>query len=133
MRLTKKYDDGSYGLEKVDWETEKKLGQLEDIEEELGIDLITLFKALKNGCWIRYGFYGTCYLDGKPTFIDSEHLHLSTESYYCERNSEEDYISEHWNKEPCLCLFDMEYETRDKIARVQDYGKTWALTKEELK
>ena len=26
-----------------------KLADLEDIEEELGIDLITLFKALKNG------------------------------------------------------------------------------------
>ena len=26
-----------------------KLGQLEDIEEELGIDLIALFKALKSG------------------------------------------------------------------------------------
>ena len=31
-----------------------KLGQLEDIEEELGIDLITLYKALKNGIY----FYG---------------------------------------------------------------------------
>lgn len=32
-----------------------KLGQLEDIEEELGIDLITLFKAL-NSCWFKYNF-----------------------------------------------------------------------------
>ena len=30
-----------------------KLGQLEDIEEELGIDLLTLFKALKNGVYYR--------------------------------------------------------------------------------
>lgn len=30
-----------------------KLGQLEDIEEELGIDLITLFKALKNGIYTK--------------------------------------------------------------------------------
>ena len=30
-----------------------KLGQLEDIEEELGIDLITLFKALKDGIYIN--------------------------------------------------------------------------------
>lgn len=29
-----------------------KLGQLEDIEEELGIDLITLFKALKYGVFV---------------------------------------------------------------------------------
>lgn len=32
-----------------------KLGQLEDIEKELGIDLITLFKAL-NSCWFKYNF-----------------------------------------------------------------------------
>lgn len=30
-----------------------KLGQLEDIEDKLGIDLITLFKALKNGVYYR--------------------------------------------------------------------------------
>ena len=30
---------------------EQKLGQLEDIEEEQGIDLITLFKALSCGAW----------------------------------------------------------------------------------
>lgn len=29
-----------------------KLGKLEDIEEELGIDLATLFKALKNGVYM---------------------------------------------------------------------------------
>ena len=34
-----------------------KLGQLEDVEEELGIDLATLFKALKNGFWFK-GQYG---------------------------------------------------------------------------
>ena len=28
------------------------IGELEDIEEELGIDLITLFKALKKGIWV---------------------------------------------------------------------------------
>ena len=31
----------------------KKLGRLEDIEEELGIELITLFKALKNGIYVK--------------------------------------------------------------------------------
>lgn len=30
-----------------------KLGKLEDIEDELGIDLITLFNALKNGIWLK--------------------------------------------------------------------------------
>ena len=30
-----------------------KLGKLEDIEEELGIDLITLIKAISNGVWVK--------------------------------------------------------------------------------
>ena len=42
-----------------------KLGQLEDIEEELGIDLITLFKALKNGVYhkTKCGIWFISYLD----------------------------------------------------------------------
>ena len=32
----------------------EKLGKLEDIEEELGIDLITLFEALKKGIFVAY-------------------------------------------------------------------------------
>lgn len=34
-----------------------KLGQLEDIEEKIGIDLITLFKALKNGVYKGHNMY----------------------------------------------------------------------------
>lgn len=30
-----------------------KLGQLEDLEEDFGVDLITIFKALKNGIYIK--------------------------------------------------------------------------------
>ena len=30
-----------------------KLGQLEDIEDELGINLITLIKSLKNGIYLK--------------------------------------------------------------------------------
>ena len=46
----------------------KKLGQLEDIEEELGIDLVTLFKALRNG------FYhlDSCYEDITSPLTQSE-------------------------------------------------------------
>ena len=33
-----------------------KLGKLEDIEEELGIDLVTLFKALKDGIDVYYEY-----------------------------------------------------------------------------
>ena len=77
-----------------------KLGLLEDIEDDLGIDLITLFKALKNGVYLKYK-YGyeyriskcrKCYLSGKKTFVVDYHTYR--------------YLN--------------------------DYGKTWALTKEEL-
>ena len=61
MRLTK-YEPSEtsmfpYKLKDEELSTEldsiHKLGQLEDIEDELGIDLITLFKALKNGIWVK--------------------------------------------------------------------------------
>ena len=103
---------------------------LKDIEEEIGIDIIILFKALKNGCWIRKGFYGTCYLEGKAIFIPSEYLHLNLYDYYKEKKNEDSY--EESESQQALCLFDMYYEDVDNIARVRDYGKTWALTEEEL-
>ena len=77
-----------------------KLFELEDIEEELGIDLIELIKCIRNekGIW-KKDFDGglintrcmlTCYF-GKWQIYDKENI----------------------------------YE-------LKDYGKTWALTKEEL-
>jgi len=30
-----------------------KLGELEDIEDELGVDLVTLYKALTSGVWVK--------------------------------------------------------------------------------
>ena len=65
MRLTKRKTvyprcDKQGNLTKVDCIeikdkglAEEKLCQLEDIEDELGIDLIILFKALKNGVFIK--------------------------------------------------------------------------------
>ena len=69
-----------------------KLGQLEDIEEELGIDLVTLINALKNGIYGKIG--------NKIEHILAPHL-----SWYCQE----------------IYIF-----------KIKDYGKTWALTKEEL-
>ena len=49
-RLTKKRQDGSYVCINGEFhnigEHINKLGELEDIEQELGIDLITLFKTI---------------------------------------------------------------------------------------
>lgn len=51
-RLTKKIENPQYSndyemLCAHDYHLINKLGKIEDIEEEIGIDLITLFKALK--------------------------------------------------------------------------------------
>lgn len=55
MRLTYKEKEDYYSHYESD--ALDKLGQLEDVEDELGIDLITLFKALKNaGVYVKNGF-----------------------------------------------------------------------------
>ena len=90
----------------------QKLGQLEDIEDELGIDLITLFKALKSGVYRWridvYGDYDKSF--NKKVFQDVE-LDISSKKLY--------HISE-ISGTPTWEL------------KLKDYGKTWSLTKEEL-
>lgn len=92
-----------------------KLGQLEDVEDELGIDLITLFKAVKNGIWIKFNMQSRTYNwktgEDKETgdqivFVKAPFKTLAENIAYFRR------------------LFEKEY--------VENYGKTWALTREEL-
>ena len=82
-----------------------KLADLEDIEDELGINFITLLKALKNGFRTKGDYFGY-------TSRDALHLvDLKNKRFYspaCSEGPEIKYLFE-------------------------DYGKTWALTKEELK
>lgn len=80
---------------------ELKLGQLEDIEEELEIDLITLFKAISNGIYV------------KTKNGISKHYTI--------------YLMK-WQQTNTYCLY---YRPYSHIW-FKDYGKTWALTKEEL-
>ena len=77
----------------------QKLGQLEDVEEELGIDLIILIKALKNGCYV------------KPWTEIKHTYEIRTGSNNID-----------------LFLLD----ENDNDYSLKDYGKTWALTREEL-
>ena len=114
MRLTKReYIANQY---RVVYETHDvnraiyKLGKYEDIEEELGIDLTTLFKALKNGYWYKKNNNIVC---AKST-IGHTYMHclyLCDNGWYINTNDMYDYTID--------------------IA-LKDYGKTWALTKEEL-
>ncbi len=108
MRLTK-YEPSNksmfpYQLKDEELSTEldsiHKLGQLEDIEEELGIDLITLFKAIRKGAWVSYKYE-------KQPPKHTNNLHLN---HYDE-----------W------CLSNKGYDLP-----LSEYGKTWALTREEL-
>lgn len=90
-------------------ELQKIKEQYKNIEEELGIDLITLFKALKNGVyWKGSGIFSPkkigIYFEEKPE-LDIE------------------------NK----MLRHILYQHNIDNVKLKDYGKTWALTEEELR
>ena len=96
-----------------------KLGQLEDIEDGLGINLITIFKALKNGIWVKR--------EDKIEKIEiTTNLRLVLDC-----NGSTDKMS-HW----ILDYQDITYGS-DRIECIDNwyvdkYGVEWALTKEEL-
>lgn len=115
MRLTKDlktpHDDTTYVddlINVVDRENIvlTKLKHYEDIEEQLGIDLITLFKAYHIGFYIKYE-------DGFRGFIRGG-------EYYLEVGLE------------TKCFMVKEFNPSGTRWYFKDYGKTWALTKEEL-
>ena len=89
-----------------------KLELLENIEEELGIDLITLFKALKDGQVIVKHIVG---LKNPKTFLEA---HKIAELLFDGKNYG-------------LWIYDNGYGDEFRVY-TKDYGKTWALTKEEL-
>ena len=80
-----------------------KLGMLEDIEDELELDLITLFKALKQ----KYVFHK------KNVKIEVLGIHIKSNELY-------------------LYGF-VEDTTHGVHLSLKEYGKTWVLTREELK
>lgn len=98
-----------------------KLGKSEDIEEELGIDLETLLKVLKN----RHIYV----LDSYYTDVRGEHgIHdyIEIENiYYAEFSPEElgwiftFNVYEDYASYPCL-------------VKLKDFGKTWAFSEDEL-
>ena len=113
-RLTYQKRDGNYSirfdlgnLQQVDIKAMNKLGELEDIEEELGIDLITLFKALKNDFYFKY----------KDKIISSN-----------------DYLFQIRTNIRGNWIFDIISDNLSLLTiKIKDYGNTWWLseTKEE--
>lgn len=98
-RLTYKVNDHYY-FDNIDEliDASNKLGKLEDIEEELGVDLITLFKCIEYGFYTKYNYY--------PSYCNTFDL----ETKLIKVND----CDEHFT------------------LNFKDYGKTWALTREEL-
>ena len=82
-----------------------ELDQYKQIEEELGIDLITIFKAFRNGIYYK----------------------TKEQQGIYPQNPIEWTISMRFDYRLCRL-----YVEEDTYFHLQDYGKTWALTKEEL-
>lgn len=85
-----------------------KLGKLEDIEEELGIDLILSVNICKKANSQKYVYMKDSYGISKLTFLNNLDVELFNHRLYA--NS--------WGVWVSLDL--------------KEYGKDWALTKEEL-
>lgn len=117
-RLTYRTDNGEYTGMPNSIEIRmalEKLSKIEDMEEELGIDLITLFKALKDGINVyyedeeRYKFHNDLRIEYHKTLgWGLVYIYGS-----CCRND-------------LPMMLDMEFY------ELKGYGKTWALTKDEL-
>ena len=114
--LDKLYDGYQYGMNgrslydiiKLDLE---RLEKLEEIEEELGIDLLTLFKALRQDYIYYKHHYGwdDRYKINKEYIQGLKYVDDNTPVFWTD-----DYGEEH-------------------MVYIKEYGKTWALTREELK
>ena len=92
----------------------EKLGKLEDIEEELGITLEVLFKALKDGAYFKTDYYG---IDITYHFLEEHEIWLKRKLFDIRKEN---------------LLNNKSYYTGGFIFYWKDYSKTWALTKEEL-
>ena len=101
---------------------EKDLDQLEEyrkIEEELGIDLITLFKALKDGFYIKYNGEIVHIFPDKHITINFWYKIINVfipPKFFIDCKKGTNYLS----------------KTIDEEYWFKDYGKDWALTKEKL-
>lgn len=106
MRLTCKTANGYCDMQIATRENKlEKLGQLEDIEEELGIDLLTYFKIKS----------------AKSVYVKEEINGISEMLVRPSKDSIDVCYKGFVNIPEC-----------DYCLQFKDYSKTWALTKEEL-
>lgn len=132
-RLTYHTDDGDYvGMPNyIEIRTAlEKLSRLEDIEEQLGIDLITLYRALSRGIYYKednHIFFTTNNIvlvsnelvEVKPTYVVKETTIKSCYYGDCEPLK---YLKDahYWDWKTC------------NHWKLKDYKKTWSLAREEL-
>lgn len=101
-----------------------KLGQIEDIEEELGIDVVTLVKALKNGIY-TYDYDLHKKINEKVNIIHCScdlDINIYQELRLLPILKKECYRKGYHYIKPIAL----------GMVSLKEYGKTWALTKEEL-
>lgn len=108
MRLTEKLSNGYIIDTKLNYadsvvEMIQKLGQLEDIEEELGYELQLLVKV---------SIAEKIYVKKYRRYYEIDGVDVKTGEVFLHKD----------NKEPFMHIVNLKF----------DYGKTWALTKEEL-
>lgn len=82
----------------------EKLFELEEIEEEIGIELTTLFKAYSNGFYVKG--------EKEKQYIDFQN-YLNASAF----KHKEMFYGHEWHYQ---------------YVKLYDYGKDWALTKKEL-
>lgn len=92
-----------------------KLADLEDVEDKLGIDLVTLFKAIMNDGLVYIKFD-----DNLSKCFNGNNIFVIDIGICCK-----------WNFK-CYPCFTVPFGTFEVTFYLKDYGKTWALTKEEL-
>ena len=113
MRLTKKKQNGEYGYYEYSSESSsainKKLGQLEDIEEELEMPIDKFFQVLFGSAKMFKVWYIDPHKGLQEVFLNSFENH-ETARYFNASNIDIGSIT----------------------LGLSQYGKTWALTKEEL-
>lgn len=90
----------------------QKLGQLEDIEEEIGIDLIKLFEIYKKLLDLKSLWY-------KGEVSGYEYIYIPKYNQVVIDFEE-------------MTLLILDYGEVVDSFHFKDYGRTWALTKEEL-
>lgn len=97
-----------------------KLGELEDIEEELGISLVILAKGMKNGIYVKQGKKIL-----KKELKDIRYSKGLTVHY--ELNGKQ------YGKTGAIMILYGDYNSQYcDFNNVYTYGRDWALTKEEL-